>query len=54
MNIKKGEKLTEQVHAKMTPTMKENLLKAAKKLEMSHGAIIRQLVDDFIKKFNNE
>ena len=54
MNIKKCEKLTEQAHAKMTQTMKQQLLKAAEKLEMSHGAIIRQLVDDFLKKFNHE
>jgi len=54
MNIKKGEKLTEQAHAKMTQTMKENLLKAAEKLDMSHGAIIRQLVAEFLKNFNHE
>ena len=54
MNIKKGEKLTEQAHAKMTPTMKQQLLKAAEKLDMSHGAIIRQLVAEFLKNFNHE
>ena len=54
MNIKKGEKLSEQAHAKMTLSMKTNLLKAAEKLDMSHGAIIRQLVAEFLKNFNHE
>ena len=54
MNIKKEDNLTEQAHAKMTPTMKTNLLKAAKKLKVSQGVIIRQLVAEFLKNFNHE